>query len=221
MTDQPIIRASDLRTLAAIGDRQRAVEHLDLLFAIAPELAHPANADGCVRGCHPLTYGDLVALRALLSLPLPVASAWQGIETWKHKVRGSVVSVVGHGRAQASTRPINDLDPITIYQHDGGKWWARRTEEFEDGRFEQLTSSPLPVEGEREDSLTRRINNLLDELREEKRARQPASYWTDQIETLRAGLQNIADDPDTNSEARVYANGVLRAFTALSRKAST
>lgn len=66
-------------------------------------------------------------------------------ETWKHLKRGSIVKIAGRGRAQAATRPINDMDPVTIYQHDG-EWWVRRTEEFEDGRFEKLAERAAELE---------------------------------------------------------------------------
>ncbi len=68
------------------------------------------------------------------------ASPLRGRE-WRHKVRGSVVAEVARGHAQCSTRPICEMAPVVIYTHDG-EWWVRHVEEFDDGRFEVLSSAP-------------------------------------------------------------------------------
>lgn len=60
-------------------------------------------------------------------------------EQWKHVKRGSIVGEIGIATAQAATRPIEEGDEVRVYFHvDDGKWWVRRVEEFDDGRFEKL-----------------------------------------------------------------------------------
>lgn len=69
-----------------------------------------------------------------------IVAAFRDLPTmaqWRHRVRGSVVDVVAHGRAQAATGPIGDMDRVTIYRHNE-EWWVRRVEEFEDGRFDRM-----------------------------------------------------------------------------------
>ena len=51
---------------------------------------------------------------------------------WRHKVRGSIYTVIG------------EMDGIVYYisHADGRKWW-RPFDEFYDGRFERVDTEPL------------------------------------------------------------------------------
>ena len=84
-----------------------------------------------------------VAYEIKRRLPPSEPSQRSEAETWRHLKRGSVVTVMGRGKAQCATNCIGEMTDVTIYQHDG-KWWVRRTDEFEDGRFERLTAAPAP-----------------------------------------------------------------------------
>lgn len=59
---------------------------------------------------------------------------------WRHRKRGTYYDVLtATATAQCSTGPINEGDHVTVYQgHNGGDWHVRKTEEFQDGRFERL-----------------------------------------------------------------------------------
>lgn len=52
---------------------------------------------------------------------------------WLHKKSGKKVVIVGHGKLEATNRPR------FFYNEEGDRTiWARDSEEFLDGRFEQL-----------------------------------------------------------------------------------
>ncbi len=58
---------------------------------------------------------------------------------WKHRKRGTAYDVLtSTAAAQCATGPINEGDYVTVYQGDDGNWWVRRTDEFQDGRFERI-----------------------------------------------------------------------------------
>lgn len=61
-------------------------------------------------------------------------------EQFRHKKRGSVVTVLGDAELQvAATQWIAEGTVLTIYRHvEDGKLWARPKVEFEDGRFERV-----------------------------------------------------------------------------------
>lgn len=62
---------------------------------------------------------------------------------WRHIKRGSDYQVVGMGAVQSDV-PLNDMDVVVIYRDQAGMFWARRREEFFDGRFEEIAALPPP-----------------------------------------------------------------------------
>lgn len=55
---------------------------------------------------------------------------------WVHVKRGSHYAEIVRAKVQASTRPIEEGDTVVVYgEGSGGDAYARRVEEFEDGRF--------------------------------------------------------------------------------------
>jgi hypothetical protein len=62
---------------------------------------------------------------------------------WRHCRRGTEYAVlVSTAEAQCSTGPINEGDHVTVYVDDDGGWWVRKTDEFQDGRFERTHDVP-------------------------------------------------------------------------------
>lgn len=62
---------------------------------------------------------------------------------WRHAKRGSEYQQIGTGLVQSDV-PLNDMAMVVIYRGDDGQLWARRYEEFFDGRFELIAASPPP-----------------------------------------------------------------------------
>ena len=56
-----------------------------------------------------------------------------------HKKRGSNYTVVGAARLQFSTTMPKDGDMLTLYRGDDGVYSVRAPEEFNDGRFVEIT----------------------------------------------------------------------------------
>jgi hypothetical protein len=65
-------------------------------------------------------------------------------EEAKHTQRGSTYDVLGCATIQTK-QPLNDMDEVVLYRcQKTGRLWARRREEFFDGRFE-ITSRNVKV----------------------------------------------------------------------------
>lgn len=60
-------------------------------------------------------------------------------DLWRHKQRGTVYEEVGRAELQ-SRAPSWDGLPMVVYRGEDGKLWVREQLEFEDGRFERVTS---------------------------------------------------------------------------------
>lgn len=90
--------------------------------------------------------GDVRAkdiIRAIMALQ---RSAGAGKEfTHRHKKRGTLYRVIGEAQVQTAT-PLLDDFCVTVYQGQDGNIWVRPTEEFEDGRFEVVSPSPIGEE---------------------------------------------------------------------------
>jgi hypothetical protein len=68
-----------------------------------------------------------------LIAPFPEGENWWASHI--HKKRETLYFQVGTGHLQTEM-PIGDMEPVTIYMGDDGKYWVRPTAEFEDGRFD-------------------------------------------------------------------------------------
>ena len=80
-----------------------------------------------------------IAQHPLLREVLKVFAGDALLRRWLHKVRRSTYIELGRGRIQ-TTKPLNDGDAVVLYQsEDNGTLWARRLEDFDDGRYEQIT----------------------------------------------------------------------------------
>ncbi len=83
------------------------------------------------------------------SPPVDIAAA----RRVRHKKRGSTYTVIGTGKIQADSwidesRPAPvDMRAVTVYRADeDSTLWVRPVEEFDDGRFEELSARPSPSE---------------------------------------------------------------------------
>lgn len=95
---------------------------------------------GAITSCE-AQYGHAaikIVIRRLAEIIRAVRSAREQsgeAKQWRHLKRGSIVTEIGRGRAQASVHnPITDMAHVVIYKH-GDDLWVRATDEFEDGRF--------------------------------------------------------------------------------------
>lgn len=61
---------------------------------------------------------------------------------WRHKKRGTEYVEVGRGRLQQSTTngPIADDWMVVYRSEETGTLWVRAASEFDDGRFERITT---------------------------------------------------------------------------------
>lgn len=62
---------------------------------------------------------------------------------YRHKKRGSVYEIMGHGKLQAADNPLDGIDLVFYRSVDTGDLWARPTAEFHDGRFEPVSEDFL------------------------------------------------------------------------------
>jgi hypothetical protein len=87
-------------------------------------------------------------------------------ERYRHKKRGTHYNKQAVGILQIEPGVIlKDGDELVVYtgEEDGGKYWLRTPDEFYDGRFEELKSSPqIGVEEKKPDTF---LNRLLKEER--------------------------------------------------------
>jgi hypothetical protein len=83
-----------------------------------------------------------------------------GGATHRHKKRGTEYVLIGIGKMQCDwwqivgdgTRYPVDMREVAIYRSvDDDSLWARPREEFEDGRFETLSTEPAAPEGRQDD----------------------------------------------------------------------
>ena len=66
-------------------------------------------------------------------------SRWNPIARWRHRRRQSEYDVLTSvATVQCTTGPINEGDHVTVYCAADSSWWVRKTEEFQDGRFERI-----------------------------------------------------------------------------------
>lgn len=100
------------------------------------ECGHDLNGPYC-----PACNSDIDAARAEGA---PAAEAWR--PTHRHVKRGTDYEVVAEGLMQTAVSPgaWDDL-PMTIYRGEDGKWWARPTTEFNDGRFAPIAALSPPA----------------------------------------------------------------------------
>jgi hypothetical protein len=57
----------------------------------------------------------------------------------RHKNRGTIYTVVGEATLQTTYEQPDDA-PVVVYRGDDGQLWVRPLNEFEDGRFEEITN---------------------------------------------------------------------------------
>ncbi|MDA8251646.1 MAG: DUF1653 domain-containing protein [Rhodospirillales bacterium] len=57
---------------------------------------------------------------------------------WRHRKRGTTYTVVGRAELQMATDLVDGAE-LVIYRGEDGRLWARQVDEFEDGRFEQVS----------------------------------------------------------------------------------
>jgi hypothetical protein len=61
-----------------------------------------------------------------------------GQHRWRHKKRRTTYTEVGRAELQSSM-PLDEGDIMVVYRGDDGKLWVRPADEFDDGRFEEVT----------------------------------------------------------------------------------
>lgn len=60
----------------------------------------------------------------------------------RHLKRGTTYTVIGYGKFQTAIHTAYDNEPVTIYRADkDGRLWVRPTDEFNDGRFEDIAAA--------------------------------------------------------------------------------
>lgn len=111
-----------------------------------------------IANCDPDTIRSLLLeLKSRRASHASVAGGWVLVpKTHRHKYTGTEYVLIGYGRMQAEDwtdlrhyidNPLRQVDmrEVAIYRSatDTNKIWVRPREEFEDGRFEALVSSPV------------------------------------------------------------------------------
>lgn len=64
---------------------------------------------------------------------------------WRHRKRGSTYRQVCLASLQASS-PCEESAVLVVYQGEDGRYWARPHDEFHDGRFEDISEGPGPID---------------------------------------------------------------------------
>lgn len=173
-TDFAILRAAHRQIrwdpdalVAAVADKDwPPLTYAAPTAPVAASAEKPAGYRWSPKGLGLWSYGPQVPHGAAESgfdiQPLaPVAaSAVDGRATHRHVKRGSLYRLLGIGKMQAEEwvapsfgpdgprglmRPV-DMEPVAVYvSEEDGSMWVRPREEFEDGRFEAVSSAPNPV----------------------------------------------------------------------------
>ncbi len=63
----------------------------------------------------------------------------QTTRQWRHKKRGTAYEEIGRAELQDATGSATEGCTLVIYRGEDGKLWARQENEFEDGRFEEVS----------------------------------------------------------------------------------
>jgi hypothetical protein len=95
---------------------------------------------------------DLIKVAGIFDVlvPAPIAerieravNTLDAFEFFRHlKTRGLYARVL-HGVEVQAASPINEGDKLTIYVGEGGRFWARPDDEFNDGRFKRAQPDPM------------------------------------------------------------------------------
>lgn len=108
------------------------VGNLDFELLVIAVPRYPAN----IEAVSSVDRDDIIPL-------LEAFIASQKQPEFRHIKTGGLYMMVGHGRIQAE-EPLLDMEPVTIYRSaKDGSLWARHPDEFNDGRFESLSSLPV------------------------------------------------------------------------------
>lgn len=95
--------------------------------------------------------GIAEAIRALKTTPAPASEREAVLERYRHKARGTEYDLTGTAVLQdASGKGVEEGALLAVYRGDDGKLWARRYQEFGDGRFERVAALTTPAPAERE-----------------------------------------------------------------------
>ena len=80
------------------------------------------------------TYGKTLMSRLPSSTDKHIDAVPREGARYVHTSRKTSYVVVGRAHVQTS-KPLNDYDELVVYRGEDGKLWARRLDEFNDGRF--------------------------------------------------------------------------------------
>jgi hypothetical protein len=58
---------------------------------------------------------------------------------WRHKKHGTTYTEIARATLQSSIPYPREGDAMVVYRADDGSVWVREAQEFEDGRFEEIT----------------------------------------------------------------------------------
>lgn len=115
------------------------------------------------------------------------------LSRWRHKRRGTTYTAVAIGELQMSADDLCDGEEMMIYRSDDGKWWVRRREEFEDGRFDRISADQeSAMTPDRE--ISARLRRLAERItpRVPDHDRRELLHLADQVEALEVERGSIA-----------------------------